>query len=381
MSLQRPRRNHHQRPFAQTSTAHRGLTHCHPRHEGNRRIQSQRLFEKRLGERQLPRVLKAHRRIADHGGDLLAQPGEPVRLIRQDIKGPGQRTRGGLVASQKKDTQLINELLAGERFTGLLITRGDHATSDVIKRLGVIEVRINQGAQMSANPLAGCQYLRRLRDVAPGGLEDQTQHVDLHCGAFKQREVLEHIHRHAGLQRRREHGAANDVCREMTHGEIEGERFSGRGLFLKRQQVVVDGRLHRAKGVTDAHVREGGVNHRALAFPALAIGHKNTVADQMLQRTDHQVTFGEHALRVAHDFAHSLGFVEEYRRAPGVTQVADVKVVSSRRQEFKQIAVTFPQYAGEGDHRPPRQRLGWDIQLRCAHLTVPTRSPQYGGGI
>ncbi len=234
---------------------------------------------------------------------------------------------------------------------------------------------------MSTDPLAGGQHLRRLRNVTPGGLKDQAQHVDLHRRAFKQGKVLENIDGHAALQRRREHGAANNVRREVTHGEVERERFAGRGLFLQRQQVIIDGRLHRAKGMADAHVREGGVNHRALAFPALAIGDKNTVADQVLQRTDHQVTLGEHALCVAHDLAHGVGLVEEHRRAPGVTQVTDVKVIGSSGQELQQIAVPLPQHAGKGDHRPQRQRLGWDIGLRCAHLTVPTRSLQYGGGI
>ena len=282
--------------------------------------------------------------------------------------------------SQKKHTQLIDKLFAGERFSSLLVACGDDAAGDVIKRLGVVEMRVNQRAQMPTDPLAGSQHLRRLRNITPGGLKDQTQHVDLHRRALKQREVLKHIDGHAALQRRREHSAADDVRREVTHGEIEGERFAGRSLFLQRQQVIVNGRLHRAKGMADAHVREGRINHRALPLPALTVSHKNAVANQMLQRTDHQVTFGEHTLGVAHDLAHGVGLVEEHRRAPGVTQVTDVKVIGSSGQELQQIAVPLPQHAGKGDHRPQRQRLGWDIGLRCAHLTVPTRSLQYGGG-
>ena len=284
------------------------------------------------------------------------------------------------MAGQKKYAQLIDKLFAGERRATLLIARGDDAAGDVIKGLGIVEVRVDQRAQVSTDSLAGGQHLRRLRNVTPGGLKDQTQHVDLHRRALKQREVLEHIDRHAALQRRREHGAADDVRRKVTHGEVEGEGFAGRSLFLQRQQVIINGRLHRAKGMADAHVREGGVNHCALAFPALAIGHKNTVADQVLQRTNHQVTLGEHALGIAHDLAHGVGLVEEHRRAPGVTQVTDVKVIGSCGQELKQVAIPLPQHARKRDHRPQRQRLGWDIQLRCAHLTVPTRSMQYGGG-
>ena len=167
----------------------------------------------------------------------------------------------------------------------------------------------------------------------------------------------------------------------MAHRQIKGEGFAGSRLLLQRRHVIIDCRFHRTKGVADAHVRERWVNHGALAFPALAIGHKNAVADQVLQRTDHQVTFGEHPFSITHNFAHGVWLVEKHRRAPGVTQVANVKVIGGRGQELKQIAVAFPQYAGKGDHRPQRHWLRWDIQLRCAHLTVPTRLPQYGGGI
>ena len=379
VSLQRPRRDHHQRPFTQTPTTNSSLAQRHPRHEGNRRIQPQCLFEKRLGQRQLSGVLKAHRCIADDSGDFLPQPGEPVWLISQNIKRPGQRTCRGLVTSEEKYAQLIDELLPRKRRSGLLVARGNDATSDVIKCIGVVEMRIDQRPQMSSDPLAGGKHLRRLGNVTPGGLENQTQHVDLYRGALKQREVLKDVHGNAALQRRREHGATDNIRGEVAHGEIKRKSLSRSRLVLQGQQVIIYRRLHCSKGMAYPHVRKRGVNHRALPFPALAIGHKNAVADQVLQRTDHQVTFGKDAFGITHDFAHSVRLIKKHRRAPGIAKVADVKVISGGGQEFEQVAVTLPQDSRKRDHRPQRQWLGWDIKLRCAHLTVPTRLMQYGG--
>ena len=285
------------------------------------------------------------------------------------------------MASEKKYAQLINQLLAGKRLSRLLVTRSNDATRDVIKGLRVVEVRVDQRTEMSTNALASRQHLGWLRDIAPRRLENQPQHVDLHRGALEQSEILEHVHGHTGLQRCGKYGATDNVGGKVTHRQVEGERLTRCGLFSQRQQVIVNGRLHGAEGMADAHVRERRINHGALTLPALTIGHKNTVSDQVLQRTDHQVAFGKHALGITHDLAHSIGFVKEHRRASGVSQVTNVKVVGSGGQQLKQIAVTLPQHPREGDHRPQRQRLGWDVKLRCGHLNFPTRPMQYGGGI
>ena len=166
----------------------------------------------------------------------------------------------------------------------------------------------------------------------------------------------------------------------MTHGQVERKSFARCRLVLQRQQMIVDRRLHGAKSMADAHVREGRINHGALALPAITIGDKNTVANQVLQRADHQIAFREHPVGIAHDLAHRVGLVEQHRRASGVTQVAHIKMIGSGGQQFEQVAVALPEHSSECDDRPQRERLGRSIKFRRCHLRFPTRCKQYGGG-
>ena len=234
---------------------------------------------------------------------------------------------------------------------------------------------------MTSDALAGSQHLGRLRKFAPRRLENQSQHIDLHCGSFKQREILKDIDSDTRLQRGREHRAADDVRSEMAHGQVERKSLARRRLVLQRQQMIVDRRLHGTEGVADAHMRKGRVNHGALALPALTIGDKNTVADQVLQRADHQIAFWKYPVGIAHDLAHRVGLVEQHSRASGVAQIANIEMIGSGGQQFEQIAVALPEHSSECDDGPQRERLGWNVKFRRCHLRFPTRCKQYGGGI
>ncbi len=143
--------------------------------------------------------------------------------------------------------------------------------------------------------------------------------------------------------------------------------------------MIVNGCLHGRESVTDPHVRKSGVNHGALPLPSLAIRHKNTVADEVLEGVHHQIAFREHAFGISHDLAHSVRVIEEDRGAPGVAEVADVEMISRSGQQLEQITIALPQHAGQRDNRPKRQGLGRDVRDRRSHFGLPDECPQYGG--
>ena len=304
-----------------------------------------------------------------------------MRLIREHVERPGQCAGRCLVASKKKDAKLINEFFACERLASLVISRGNHTARNVIKRLGVLEVRVHQRAQVTANTLTSGQHFRGLRDITPGRLENQAQHVDLYRRALKEIEVLKNIDGHTSLKRRRKHGAANDIGGQMAHRQIKGEGLSRGRPLLQGRYVIINRRFHCAKGVANSHVRESRVDHGALTFPALAVGDKNTVTNQMLQRADHQIAFREDAIGIAHDLADGIGVVEQHGRATRVTQIADIKMIGSSGQQLEQVTVALPQHPSQRHDSPQREWFGRNVMIRDCHLSTPTQPDQYGGGM
>ena len=166
----------------------------------------------------------------------------------------------------------------------------------------------------------------------------------------------------------------------MAHRQIKGERLARGRPLLQGRHVIINRRFHCTKGVADAHMRERRVDHGALTLPTLTVGDENTVANQMLQRADHQIAFREDAIGIAHDLADRVGVIEQHGGASRVTQVTHIKVIGRGGQQFEQVAVALPQYSSQCDNRPQREWFGRNVMFRDRHLSAPTQRDQYGGG-
>jgi hypothetical protein len=123
-------------------------------------------------------------------------------------------------------------------------------------------------------------------------------------------------------------------------------------------EVMLHRRLHGAEGVGDAQVREGRIDHGALAPPALAVGDEDRVADQRLEGIDHQVALGKETVGIAQDVAHQLRIVEQHGGAPRVAEIADGKAIGGGGQQFEEVAVSVPEHAGKGRQGREGMRLG-----------------------
>ena len=369
--LQGPGRNHHQGAALEPARSHLTIAQCHARHKGDRRVQAQGFAEYGFEQRQAFQVFETEFGGADNPLDFSAHPRHQSRPRRADIEQPGQRARGGLVTGEEEHAQLVDQLVAGERLPRVPIPRGDHRAGDVVV-LGVWrQMGVDQGRQVGAYPAAGRKHRRRLRRMAPGGLQDQVFDIDLGHRALKDREVFEHLGGNARVQGGREHGAADDVGREVAHGLVQGQRFAFARRFVEHVQIIAHRRLHGAEGVADPQLRKRRVDHGPLAAPARAVGDKDRGADKRLQRAHHQVAFGEVLVRVAHNLPHQLRCVEQHRGASRVAQIAHLETVGGRRQQFQQIAVAVPEHSGQGRQGRQRVRSGRFVTRCCAHrLTV-----------
>ena len=94
------------------------------------------------------------------------------------------------------------------------------------------------------------------------------------------------------VQRLREEGAEDDVGRDMGHHRVDIDRLCPIGGVEPGEQIVGGGD-HQRHGPIERSMGEGGIDHRPLAFPILAIGGEDRIADQRIEIADQFAMLGE----------------------------------------------------------------------------------------
>jgi hypothetical protein len=121
------------------------------------------------------------------------------------------------------------------------------------------------------------------------------------------------------VQRFGKKGAEDDVGRDVGHHRINVDRPLPVRSVEPREQIVGCGD-HQVHGTAERCVGKGGVDHRALAFPILAIGGKNAVADQRGE-ISYQFAMFRKSRAAAQDPVHQRQFVGYIH---GLTRHADL---------------------------------------------------------
>ena len=105
------------------------------------------------------------------------------------------------MTGEEKYAQLINEFVARKRLSGIGIASGDNRGGNiVINTLLGFEMCIDQIAHVKTDSLTSSQHLGCLLHLRPGGLNDQTNDIDLRHRLFEQRKIIEYLFGHIGLQ-------------------------------------------------------------------------------------------------------------------------------------------------------------------------------------
>ncbi len=241
---------------------------------------------------------------------------------------------------------------------------------------------IQQITQMGPDALTGRRHPWRLGHIGPGLLENQAKNINLGDRLLEFSEVLKDIVRYSRRQRGRKDGPTDNIRGQVAHGHVQGKANLCICLLLQKLQVCLYGRLHRRKGMADSQLGKCGINHGALALPAFTIGDKDGLPNQGFQCVHHQIALGESTAVIPKDVPHQIRSVEQHSRAAGITEVAEVKAIGGRRQQFQQVAVTVPQHSRQGRQRRQRSGMGRVQQGIVVHGFTPAGAmAQYGGAL
>ncbi|GJE42555.1 hypothetical protein AEGHOMDF_1727 [Methylobacterium soli] len=279
-------------------------------HEG-RRVQTQGLIDDRPRQRQ-PALQCLVPRELDSGrlrGNLLLNLGRQ----RQEIAGPEECHRGGLVARQDHGGDLIAQVCLREAFTRLRIARGGEEIEEVPRgarpRLrGLLGGARGDDSVEKRSPFPA---EARPREIEGRGQAQGQEHVE----EMRSREALA-VLRHEIAQGRpvachphREHGAPGNLQGEAVQSREQVDGTAGGGL-----REIGEGRLDRGGDVGHEFLHglrgEGRGERPALAAPHLPLADQQPVAQNRAQDPDRGRGAGVIGLVVDEDVADRVRIAE-----------------------------------------------------------------------
>jgi hypothetical protein len=328
----------------------------------DRAVEAQRLGDHRAGERQPAQGLVVGIGTGQHEVGFLLEPFLDLRVLSQQVAGPGEGVPGRLGAGDDEGGRLVAQLLVGHPRPGAVVARAHQDRDEVAVVLSRRPVTVDDVRQQGAQAPVGSAETA----VGPGRDPRQARNIRAdplghEFGQQHTQQLLDLVDRTradvGGQERPGQHGQ-----RDRPHLPVEGKRPA----VLPGADARHRDTPHRARVAGDLGAVECGLHEPPLTPMAFAFGHHQPAAYQPLGPSEVEALAQPPGLADQRlpDGARTVQHVDAERPEPDADHITVLPGLLEQRERITPELQRVPQQQMPARHRG-------DVSLhhvaRCGH--------------